>query len=477
MDSRYFAALSISSLDSADEHLNGFSDYGSNITQTELYHQLSYIEELASNFFVKRPQLVTKDRGYFAEIEHDNYQDFEFRLSDFGNDDILALTITCIPNAVWKEDGLILEREKVQGVDFQLLEFSFYNSDSDSGFKLPVKAALYNAEYCITLSKAHGLRGGQWLLRVQLSDQASKDAVQTVRVSYNIQTAVRAVPVEVDKPVCDEVYANEFKYYRFVLQDPSKVFSVSCRALGDDDKSSREFGAASSDPDLYVSNRHEGLVGVSRESAQHVWRSTSAGSDRVDIFPDDMHLRREASGKRATESTVLIIGVLGYREVNRYELVVTLAAQQPVVAVPASLEARNKVLSCSVSTGVCYSLAVDQASRDAVVVVLQHSGALVPGFLSNDTLDAHHISRRRGRAVHLSDSLDHCADSLRANRSGCNMVTVYLSSSTKHPSAGNHMWQVSALTCDAPTIFHSLPTDLCRDGLQRIAVPCVCDRL
>ena len=37
------------------------------------------------------------------------------------------------------------------------------------------------------------------------------------------------------------------------------------------------------DPDVYVSNKYEGFVEVTRDNC--VWRSTHVGADRIDIHP------------------------------------------------------------------------------------------------------------------------------------------------------------------------------------------------
>ena len=63
------------------------------------------------------------------------------------------------------------------------------------------------------------------------------------------------------------------------------------------------------DPDLYVTNKFEGLVCANKES--YTWKSTNSGSDRIDIHPDDIELGRGSH---------LVIGVVGYHERNTYEL-------------------------------------------------------------------------------------------------------------------------------------------------------------
>lgn len=66
---------------------------------------------------------------------------------------------------------------------------------------------------------------------------------------------------------------------RFVRKEPSKLVSIVVKPLNG------ENADTVSDPDLYVTNQFDGLVGVTKEN--FTWVCSSVGSARVDIHPSD----------------------------------------------------------------------------------------------------------------------------------------------------------------------------------------------
>ena len=71
-----------------------------------------------------------------------------------------------------------------------------------------------------------------------------------------------------------DVPQEEFCHFRFSLKDKDRGQFVSIRLA----PLTTAAGTAS-DPDLYVSNKYAGLVGVDRDS--YIWRSTNIGVDQV----------------------------------------------------------------------------------------------------------------------------------------------------------------------------------------------------
>jgi hypothetical protein len=447
MNRSYFNALSISSLDSDEQLLNGgASDCGSNITQTEMYQQLSYIEEIASNFFMKRPLLLMRDCGVFAEVESGSVQQFEIRVVNLSADDVVSVTMACIPNCMWTEDSLAQEKNKIAGIDFHALKCSFARQD-DPTRSFNIKPVLYNGEYCLTVSRAHGFTSGVYILSLSLDsfDDSPRptrhvqfDDIQTVRIVYSVHPVVRAVPVEADKAVFGEVAANEFDYYRFVVMDVLSVVSIKVRSLQTE---------LDGDPDIYVTNRHEGLVGTTRDN--YVWRSTEVGADRLDIYPDDLHLERAVGNDLEASSRVLVIGVTGSRETNSYELVVSVSAPVPVVplllpAAPATRKTFDGKVPLRLtgpdtsSLAAYYSLPVSPSSRSMLAVVVQPSGGVhVSPESLLDLLNTHHIFLEKGRMVYVPE-----LDTDQEENGTSYAVNMYVSASTRHPTEDNHTWKV-----------------------------------
>ena len=123
---------------------------------------------------------------------------------------------------------------------------------------------------------------------------------------------------------------NEYAYYRFVNTDPFRKL-VTIKAWPTCD----EYGPIG-DPDLFVTNKFEGLVGVTKED--YVWKSTNVGSDRIDIHPLDPNNRGSGTG-------TYTIGVYGYRDRNEFDLSLTFSDPDPIQEIQPGCKAEFQLVA------------------------------------------------------------------------------------------------------------------------------------
>ena len=156
------------------------------------------------------------------------------------------------------------------------------------------------------------------------SNRGDDDDSQTesICVKYQIVPSVKATAISSDTSIYGTVSADCFVYYRYVISNPLKLITVSVRPLVEEKKpGERASTSPPGDPDLYISNKFDGLVVMgSQDTADaykefFTWKCTNTGSSRVDIHPEDIH-------RKAGDT--LLIGVFGSKERNDYELLVLL---------------------------------------------------------------------------------------------------------------------------------------------------------
>jgi hypothetical protein len=88
--------------------------------------------------------------------------------------------------------------------------------------------------------------------------------------------ALQAATIEAGEAVqVSDVPQDEFCCFRLVLRDRAHLLSVRLAPRPN-------AAGTPSDPDLYVSNKHAGLVAVDRDN--YIWRSTNSGLDQVHIY-------------------------------------------------------------------------------------------------------------------------------------------------------------------------------------------------
>eukprot|EP01038_Epipyxis_sp_PR26KG_P005834 gene5834-8049_t len=313
-----------------------------NFTATSDMNNFNDLKPMGDNaytwdYFLTKPVQLNTNNDSFSEIDYNDQQSFELTISSLSPNEIVTITVTCIPDSRMDEELIFSEKRNIIGIDHQALSFSLQRKDEaeDDDIFLNFKPVLLNGEYSFALSASHGLSPGVYILTIMNNSEFDYEKInlntsktQTVRVSYKIYPAVRATPIKVNQQVNGRINANEYAYYRFVNTDPAKLVTIQVKPLFDD------FGTAIGDPDLYVTNRFDGLVGITKDN--YIWKSTCVDNDRIEIHPSDVNLPHNDQVDRqldlSDQSQVFMIGVLGYREINEFELIVTLSNPSPIIS-------------------------------------------------------------------------------------------------------------------------------------------------
>ena len=178
-----------------------------------------------------------------------------------------------------------------------------------------------------------------------------------------------------------QVGSDEMVFFRYVVSDSNKLVSVLVRAIG-----------GSGDPDVYVTNKFEGLIGATKES--YTWKSQHSGNDRIDIHPEDVERER---------GNTLVIGIVGYCERNAFELEVCCSTPAPIRPVTP-----NSITDIPVEKGKYsyYSIDVDSGMRGKILLTLREtpaSAAASTEIESEQVISA--VNHKVGRGVYCSDSL------------------------------------------------------------------------
>jgi hypothetical protein len=511
MNAEYFAALSISSL-ALDDRSVSIDENGSYISQSAIYQQLSHIEDITSNFIVRKPIKLDYKHAQYAEIDYDNHQDFELHVTSFSQQDVISITIKCMPNFTLGEPlSLCSDKKLLPGVDHCALVFNLERKvgTRSVGERVPCKATLLNGEYCIVLMNASIIVPGTYLLSVGLADvgyyaknehnlYADIHAIQAVRVHCSKSTAVRTVPLEAGVTVTGRASYAEMCQYRFVAGDHHQMVSITAVPVN------ASGSGAHSDPDLYVTNRFNGQVAVSKHN--YVWSNVNLGVSRIDILPTDPHLPSDTK-----EGRIFVIGVISNGPDDaEFALTVTCSypppcttfnfcprhvdqSMAPPAFMPAArsssgvVEATNgavehRVLNCAergctldlaVGEGEYLHFAVQLPEYDSsaavggasTIVVLVHDA---PGLASiahatvvqqcsvSDLVRSEDVNVHSGSGVHAGDTLAAhgvlSGSSVQglSDRSGCGIANkavsavLYASADVRYPTSECYTWRVSS---------------------------------
>jgi hypothetical protein len=220
----YFGGLSISSL-ASDDRSDLFSEGEATQSQLELYQRLQDLEEITANYLMDRPIELKSDHDTFAEIERNHFQDFELRIKSFSANDVLTLSISCLPDCMNEAfEAMHLDEHMQPPLEHHPLKISMVQSfdqtlstseRENSTIFLP---KLYNGDYSFVLTTAHGMKSGLYVLTVANEENAideSRKIYQSIRVSYRIHSSVRAITIENSRSILGRVGSNDFIYYRY----------------------------------------------------------------------------------------------------------------------------------------------------------------------------------------------------------------------------------------------------------------------
>ena len=497
MNAEYFAALSISSLASDDRSVS-IDDNGTYLSQSAIYQQLSNIEDIASNFVARKPITLSFKHSTYTEVEYDIHQDFEFSINTLNSHELIALSIKCLPNfTVGEPVSLHNDKRLRPGFDHCALTFNLERKvvGRSIGEKIPFRASLLNGEYSILLSSSAKLTPGTYMLSVGLADigcyskehskaYADVHAIQAIRIKCLQTKTARTVPMEAGVPIIAKAALNEMVCYRFVTSDPRHMISITATPVNHAENSSY-----SSDPDLYVTNRCNGQLAVTKENA--VWSNTSLGTSCINILPDDINLPEDTK-----EGRVFVIGVTSSTaEEAEFSLLVRACLPPPctlfdfsgISRLNTAAEQSNKLSNASKRGDSSHSTVIDCVERGCTVEVPlsadapSHFAVRLPDFDSCTSregvsssiimllqectaashaqivqqanvaqlLQSEDVSLTCGCGVYAGDTLaalgdlDHPYPNPSSSSSGALKPVVYASADVSLPNRENYTWRVS----------------------------------
>jgi hypothetical protein len=417
--------------------------------------------------------------------------------------EFIAISIFCIPNCTTEEDFISrVEKKRVKGLDYLNLAFRLvylggnnlsYNTEhqninSEAG--IPINAAVYNGEYCLTLAnRSERLKQGQYVLYLSVVNNENEVGysavhIQTLRITYNISNEVDATSVVPGSPTQGKLAAGEVKYFRFVFIENSKAIRISLKAPKKDSNTLTKRSSIRSYPssldtetnlDLFVTNKFCGLYPVTKETA--VW-STRDNNKVVEILPTEVKL---ANNQDDIASNTFIICVSGSNKENfdletqlemSFELLVEITDYHPLIhnslndfkSIRNSSATSNQYYSNS-NTMKCgemmsFSLEFDPTERVQIAVVLNllksslhRSPAVyetfrdIPELRQKKEIVDSLISGVSCESTHVLEMLssltkDVVLDPEEFFKEGHFYTVVYISDTVKYPNAENCKWMV-----------------------------------
>jgi hypothetical protein len=171
-----------------------------------------------------------------------------------------------------------------------------------------------------------------------------------------------------------------------VLKDPSQLLSIKVLSLPDEN-------GVVGDADVYVSNKYDGLIGVTKQN--YIWRSATVGNCRVDIHPNDQNHSR---------GNFFVIGVLGYRDRNDFSLQVTVCRPPPILEISYSSSGVNNEISVMKDQYLYFSMKIDTQTRERINISIGHSSSLSE-TLNRGVQTLNDVNQSYGRGVYTKDTL------------------------------------------------------------------------
>ena len=90
---------------------------------------------------------------------------------------------------------------------------------------------VFRNEYTLTLSTVQGLVPGKYSLFVV--NDAGDGSIQALRVGYKICPTIRAQNIETFEKLQGSTGAEEFAFFRCVINDPNKLITLLVRPVSD----------------------------------------------------------------------------------------------------------------------------------------------------------------------------------------------------------------------------------------------------
>lgn len=312
----------------------------------------------------------------FSDLDPRRQQLFELMLPPLRESDVLCLSVSRVPRGA-PTAGLSARAKRSTAQYKDTLDVSLKlanDSETVSGYhkaegfdgddedRVVFVPNCFNGTYDFVLTPAHGLLPGKYILDVT---NQSADEVVSVRVQHGVTQQVAATPLQAGGAHKGSVAANEFKFYRFVNHDPAKLVTIRVRPLVSAPGAVGGKTAPAGDPDLYVTNRYSGFVALTKDTA--LWRSTTVGVDRVDILPEDAE---------AARGNTYIIGVLGCKKTNDFEVSVNTSVPEKVLDFPVTAGGEDTKIVLSRGKYKYFRIPLGSSVKNQIVIKLEPSGGV-----------------------------------------------------------------------------------------------------
>lgn len=428
-----FGGLSISSLDSGNEDDPNHSDEELSTHTTELYQRLQDLDEMTGSFLHTSPLLLNSAYSSYTDIEPGSSQEYKLVLPSFDVSEVLTISVACISAAFPfttatinsqdqnkeiansnsrlnagtspSEKALVPTHHPIAVSMYQVRRTDDQNrtlSPMKNDFMYEIKSHSVSHEdekkrsetgstgLCdLTLTAADGIGPGTYIVKLSNilethANNAQFISAQQIKISYQVYPSIRATPIAEGEAIEGAVALNQFCYFRYTHTSRDKLITIRVKLLNN---GAIEYARSSCDPDLYVSNAYNGLVGVTRQSAQ--WCSIASGCDRVDIHPFDPQVSR---------GNVFVIGVMGYGDSNAFEL--SVSASDPLPLLPYM---PGTSMTLTLKRGEAQYFAMRINSLDASRILL--SAASSPPTPDAIAHKVGSVSTNVGRGCYCTDSL------------------------------------------------------------------------
>lgn len=370
----------ISPLQSDDEFDgNDLLDYTEEVLSTGSYHtEEGEISKAALFSATSIPTYID------LQPSHSSYVDCEvggkliavtFTLEKaLHSNEFIGIRIECLPNCTFQTDFIShIEPKKMKGRDFLDLSLRLIYggklSSESTGFRnhrqsqpaIPIKVAVFNGEYCITVSnRTDRLQEGSYILWISApAPEANREAeyssiqIQTLKLNLKVVEEVDATAIVANSLINGIVGTGNQVFYRFVVSERNKVVRCSVRTISNKLQRSHSadayaLPASEGVVDLFVTNRFSGLSPVTRETA--IWTTDYQINHAVEILPNDINLAQNID---EVGSDTFIIAVYANPEYNistevSFEMIIEVEDHKPIFHFPLFDVTSNKDVGGSV---------------------------------------------------------------------------------------------------------------------------------
>jgi len=400
----------------------------------ELWDKLSDLEESTAGLEGgKRFTEITENLPSYEDVNkgETSHLYLHVEAEKAAENDALLISVTALqddnqtPTENAETCRIFLRKSDVAGVARSKLELEVAGPERFDAKWESSQGYTRDGERFVTLPLDGADAQGDYFVAVEHTGK--HHAQMSVKVAYSFVRVQDAIDVGPDTTTRGENGASEFTFYRFVNTTPEALVTIHARPVMD------ETGEPIGDPDLYVSNIAEGMAPVDRD--RYVWKSCNVGADRVDIHPGD---------SSALISNTYLIGILGYKEHNVFEVEIKVTPPLPITR----LHLNSAVdFEAGTNTYQYFKLKVDPERRSQIRLKLYcaedpdgRNGANddghEPEFMAAEEGDEQDLVQTFGRGIYTMDlsSFHLNEDQLELTQNGFRPI-MYVSCCVMYPTA------------------------------------------